>query len=612
MLFANGQLGYSARWGRDDAGHEGYVLDRWVGTLVQRSTAWVIVAVTVVVALVCGAVGMTVEQDDDLLAFLPQDSPDIQAFERINERFGGTDVALVGIEAGNVFDHDFLERLDALSDTLRDTPGLDASLTLTNVQDFEEDPSTGGIIQSTLVDTLPSSPEEEAALRDKVLSRDHIVGTLVSADGTAAQVVAMAAYGTSARDVAAAVRAGVLKRFAEDEVVWGGAPFISTWIYNATQADMMVLVPWSIAAIVLIMMIAFRDLVGTALGLVSTGIGIAVSQASMVALGVPFNIVLSSMPVILFAVGSAYAIHILSHYDAWRAEGLSSNDAVAATLKGTGPTVAVAGLTTVAGLLSFVTMDIAPMRTFGAFTALGLFATLVLSLTFVPAVIVLFPRPKKAAMGGPLLPLMQRIAAFASTRRKAAIVLFSVISALGLSAAGAVSTRMDLAAFFDADAPPAQAERFMEAKFGGSQFLQLDVRGNLGEPSALRELQRVSDTSARMDHISDVQGIDEVIRLVTDAMTGSRRIPDNAAQLGGMFRFASSDPSVSRLVTEERDEAGIKGTVAPPGEVDTHERQHGRTCSREPELDAEDHRPHPLRFARVYAASTAAPIPMAT
>ena len=39
------------------------------------------------------------------------------------------------------------------------------------------------------------------------------------------------------------------------------------------------------------------------------------------------------------------------------------------------------------GLLSFTAMDIAPLRTFGAFTAVGIFATLVFSLTFVPAVV---------------------------------------------------------------------------------------------------------------------------------------------------------------------------------------------------------------------------------
>src|SRR5690606_23883613 len=99
---------------------------------------------------------------------------------------------------------------------------------------------------------------------------------------------------------------------------------------------------------------------------------------------------------ILFAVGSAYAIHILSRYDHYAREVGPSPEAVVRTLVGTGPTVVAAGLTTVAGLLSFVTMDIEPMRTFGVFTALGLVVALVTSLTFVPALMALYPRPLRA------------------------------------------------------------------------------------------------------------------------------------------------------------------------------------------------------------------------
>ena len=43
------------------------------------------------------------EADDDVMQFLPQDDPDIQLFNRVNERFGGLDVAIVGLEADTMF-----------------------------------------------------------------------------------------------------------------------------------------------------------------------------------------------------------------------------------------------------------------------------------------------------------------------------------------------------------------------------------------------------------------------------------------------------------------------------------------------------------------------------
>ena len=110
-------------------------------------------------------------------------------------------------------------------------------------------------------------------------------------------------------------------------------------------------------------------------GLVSTGIGILVSRACMVVADVPLNIVLGSMPIILFAVGSAYGSHPESMQCPCTGDRLSGGRPP--TIEGTGPVVLTAGLTTAVGLLSFVA-DIEPLH-FGVFTAIGIVAALVLS-----------------------------------------------------------------------------------------------------------------------------------------------------------------------------------------------------------------------------------------
>src|SRR5690606_6699317 len=95
---------------------------------------------------------------------------------------------------------------------------------------------------------------------------------------------------------------------------WAGAPFISTYIYDVTQRDMRRLIPWAVALIILIIVASFRDVLGALLALGSTGIGILFTYGLMGARGINANIVLSAMPVILFAVGSAYAIHVMVRY----------------------------------------------------------------------------------------------------------------------------------------------------------------------------------------------------------------------------------------------------------------------------------------------------------
>jgi predicted RND superfamily exporter protein len=521
--------------------------------LVRRPVAWTVVLLTALLAAVAFVMAGQVDQDDDVLAFLPRTNPDIQAFYEINDRFGATDVAIVGLAPGDVFDADFLSKLDAATRALRDTQGLDHVLTLTNVSDFRKDPVAGGVITSNLVEGIPETAEAEAALRERVMSREHIVGTLVSEDGASTVILAFASQGTEPKAIASGVRGVVDEHLAGVPTYWGGAPFISNWIYETTQADMAALTPWAVIAILVIMMAAFRDFLGTVLGLTATVIGIGVSRGLMAALGVSFNIVLSSMPVILFAIGSAYAIHMLSRYDSHAREVGPGPEAVVRTLVGTGPTVFAAGMTTVAGLLSFLMMDIEPMRTFGLFTAIGIFTALILSLTYVPAVMALFPRPVRSGVGGPLMPVMRGLATTAHDKKTVVGAAVVLLFGAGLSLAGAVDTRMDLAAFFEPDTEPAKGQAFLDEHFGGSQFVQVQVEGDLEDPLALREIGRIADRIRTIDLVTEVVAVDDIVSLINDAMTSAKRVPDKSGQVGVLYRFLSSDPSVGRVVTDERD-----------------------------------------------------------
>ena len=93
-------------------------LSRW---LVKRSVAWAIVAFVTLLSVVSIFYARKVEQDDDVLAFLPKGNRDVQVFYDVNRRFGGLDIAIAGIETKNVFSKDFLARLRALTARLNAT-----------------------------------------------------------------------------------------------------------------------------------------------------------------------------------------------------------------------------------------------------------------------------------------------------------------------------------------------------------------------------------------------------------------------------------------------------------------------------------------------------------
>ena len=519
--------------------------------LLRREVAIFVVILSLGVTGLLGYSARSVQQDDDVLAFLPKGNPDVALFYEINRRFGGLDVALVGLEMDDLFSRDTLERLQAATQELNDLPSVAYALSISNLEDPVNDPYEGLTLR-TLVQELPSSAEEEAALRSHVMAQAHVVGTLVSDDGKAAMIYCFLGADADQRETANTIRSIVEKQLPEATAYWGGAPFVSTWIYDTTQADMDRLTPYSVIAIVLLLLVTFRDLRGTLLALISTGMGIAVAHGLMALLGVEYNIVLSSMPIILFAVGSAYAIHILSHYYSHEAR-LGRDEAIRRTLVGIGPTVIAAGMTTVAGLLSFVAMDIIPMRNFGLFTAIGIFATLVLSVTFVPAVLRLAgPSRNGGEMAG--TGLMVRLAGFSASKRRPVLIVLALLCIASIGLVTQVKARMDTAAFFDEGSPPDLADRFLARHFGGSQFIQVQIRGDLGKPEVLREVQYLADRMSTVEHVSDAVHVATAVAQANGVMEKLRRIPEEPQKVGTLLAFMASNPAVSQLIVKDRSE----------------------------------------------------------
>ncbi len=542
---------------------------RWLAErLVRANVAWTVVVGTILLAGVSAFFASQVPHDDDVLAFLPRSDPDVAVFYDINRRFGGLDVALVGVQTDDVLAPDFFAELGAATKALDDSPSIDFALSLANVDDFVPSPD-GGIETDLLVRSIPSDEAGRQALRDKVLSRDLVVGQLVSSELDAALILVFPAEGSDPRGFADEVRATVTHTMPSRRVAFGGAPFVSSYVFEATQADLALLTPWAVAAIVLMILIGFRDPIGAIVVLFSTGAGIAVSMALMFVLGVEHNIVLSSMPVIAFSVGSAYGLHVLARYQQLR-RTLERDEALVEALVSVGPTVVAAGLTTVAGLFSFLAMNIVPMQTFGLFTGLGVLVALVLALTFVPAAIrvagLTHPRTEESSSA-----VLVGAVAWLRERRAAGMAVVLAVAAIGAFFAGRVDTRMDLSAFFADDSPPARADAFLLEEFGGSQFVQVHLRADFTSPDALWQLFHLADRIEALDSVTSVQHAGQVVAQLNLAMQGSRRVPDEPEQVALLYRFLTGRPAIGQLVTEDRQEVVVHAKLAK-SDVDSVER----------------------------------------
>ena len=126
-------------------------MHRFAQILVSKRVAQVVVGTTLVLGLVLGFFALRVQRSDDLLAFLPRSNADVATFYEINKRFGGLELALVGVETNDPFDAKFMRRLRKVTEKLNEEKSIGYALSLANVEDFQEDTERGGMNVGRLV-----------------------------------------------------------------------------------------------------------------------------------------------------------------------------------------------------------------------------------------------------------------------------------------------------------------------------------------------------------------------------------------------------------------------------------------------------------------------------
>lgn len=102
------------------------------------------------------------------------------------------------------------------------------------------------------------------------------------------------------------------------------------------------------------------------------------------------------LPILLIGLGVDYAIHVNSRYREEVSGGLSVDDSIGAAIRTVGVALVLATLTTAVGFLTNLSNDLPALREFGALAAIGIIASFLLMLTFVPAVRELLDRRAEA------------------------------------------------------------------------------------------------------------------------------------------------------------------------------------------------------------------------
>lgn len=477
---------------------------------------------------------------NDLRDWLPAHYSQTQQYRWFREHFGSEDFIVVSWPGCTLYD----QRLDHMAERLRQRSDLIAA--------------KGGIAPFARVSTgrelvAQLTGEPSNLKRDAVIRR--LQGTLVGPDGRQSCAVVTLAdqlHGALKATIVEIQAAGDDVGIPAEDLHLGGPPVVNAAIDRSSTQSLVQLAGLAAVIGLGIAWLCFRTirltLIVFAVGIYSATLSLAVVPLT----GVSLNAILVTMAPLVYVAGMSGAIHLSNYYlDELRAG--HGERSIGRAIRHAGLPLGLATATTAVGLLSLYFSDLAPIRLFGLFSALGVAISLLLQLVLLPALLILFPArvPAGAKTNAndheetvePLSPAWERLASFVIRRQAwfgVAGVLLLACGAVGLSR---IQTSIQVMRLFAPGTPIINSYAWLESNLGALVPLEVVVRFDKDDKSSLHK--RLTLVSRVQESINGVEQVGGSI----SAATFAPEFRESGASLQGYLvnrRFGKARPRLEK------------------------------------------------------------------
>ncbi|MBU1169458.1 MAG: MMPL family transporter [Proteobacteria bacterium] len=361
-------------------------------------------------------------------AMLHKTDPSLMKYNAFRDQFGRSEMVAVLVEAPDIFDRDFLNRLNTLQQDLEQhIPYLKNITSLINVRStYGKDDvlHVNNLIEN--IDQADLADIKKRALNNPfyenyILSGDkkstaliiETVATVVDKSGVPvkptddfedfgqenpAKTHAQSHYITADEkaEVNAAVNRIVAQYQADNfKLTFSGGAVVVDVFNNATATDTTRLVKIMIGVILIFLYLMFRRVSGMILPIVIVVCATVTTLGFMGITRTPISIMTNILPGFLVSVCIADAVHVLAIFYREFQKGASKENAICHSMGHSGLAIFMTSLTTAAGLLSFSIAEIATISELGYFSAAGVMLGLIYTIILLPALISAIPIVRK-------------------------------------------------------------------------------------------------------------------------------------------------------------------------------------------------------------------------
>ena len=442
--------------------------------------------------------------------------------------------------------------------------------------------SEEGLTIEKIFEVIPETPGEMKSLRRRVLENDLFRNSFFSEDGRRTGIFVELAMDEDDSEILYSTYIALERIFEEnpgiDKHYIAGFPIVAATLRTVIDQDTQRFFPFVALLAVFFLWLTFRRPSGVAVPMLVVGFSILFTLAIMVVFEVPLNTITSALPVFLISIGVADGIHMFSEYRENRIEGLPREKAVCLMLDKLALPVTMTSITTAVGFLSLTVSDIVPILTFGIFVAVGTLLAMVLSLIFIPALLMVLPEKVSASQEGSGIDdnlsngvhhvnFMDRLlqksldVMTAWVLRNARPVLLAALAIFAISIYGLSQVKVEssLESYFQEDAPLVIANRAME-KMSGSRTIYIVITKTGEEepwknPDNLKVVEEFQEFLANEPRVKRTLSLVDLIKRISYAFNENRkefnRLPNGFEFLESEEIFEENGKTEKRTVKRE-------------------------------------------------------------
>ncbi len=512
--------------------------------------------------------------NSDFINSLPDDDPIALEYKALSKKYRGTDMSMIILQAPDIYTPNVIADIKSITDTLRIIPGITTVTSLTNIIYIESD--SLGIEVGRLIDDydLPETPADIEFLKERISRKDMYKGSIVSEDGTATIIMFTLDGESDHQDVIKDVKSRIESMQLPHDILFGGMPVLLHDISDLILMDIRWLIPLVAIILLVILFLSFRSVRGTILPIISVAISSIWTVGVMALLNYDITLVSGNIPVVLFAVGSAYAIHVINHARA--VQGRSFPEVLKSSLRYLILPVFLSSLTTVLGFVAFVFGSYLTMiKDFGIFSALGTFFSFVMAITLVPVILSWFPpksagNEQKAAAPGilerfALIPLKNLL----FKHPRIILAFWIILLVAGFASSFTLIRNTNIAAYFKPGNATRVSENILQEKFGGSSPIYIRFAADMQDPEVLQQMRNTEEFIRKSPWVSVSTSVAGLVEELNDAMGEGRQIPEDRARIEQLWFLLDGQEVMDQLVADDLQEGIIQSRFASISSTET-------------------------------------------